>query len=125
MSARILVVDDEAEMVAVLGESLRASGYEVFTARDGKEALETVRQTMPDLVILDLQMQGMDGLTACEILKNDPATARLPVLLMSGEGGQLARLQGLALGAHDFMPKPFLKADLLQRVEAALAARQL
>lgn len=123
MSARILVVDDEPSMVSLVSQRLTSQGYEVLTALSGECALDQARRGRPDLVLLDIKMDGLDGLTVCEILRREAMTARTPIVLMSGAVGQLARYQGLASGATDFLLKPFTSEELLARIQAALDGR--
>jgi two-component system alkaline phosphatase synthesis response regulator PhoP len=120
--ARILVVDDEADFVELVSFNLREHGYEVITAGNGLDALFKARRFLPDLVVLDVMMEGVDGYTACEIIRCQPSTRDIPVVMVTAALGQLARLNGLAVGATDFFQKPVSMTALLQRVEAILKA---
>jgi len=124
MSAKILVVDDEPDMVDLLAYNLRLNGYEVFTASTGLEALNKARQHLPDLVLLDLMLDGLDGYSVCEILRSQPSTATVPVLIVTALAGQMARLNGLASGANDFISKPFSPADLIARTRRLLQVQE-
>ena len=119
---RILVVDDEPDMVFLLDAHLRAAGYTVFSARDGLEGLQQAQSLMPDLILLDARLPGLDGLSACDLLHRLPSTGGIPVVILSCWSGAVARAEGLAAGAVDYIGKPFEIHDLLQRIKAALLA---
>jgi adenylate cyclase len=124
-TGRILVVDDQrtnAEMVAGL---LRALGYEVLTALDGEAALDRVRGGQFDLVICDIMMPGMDGYEVCRRLRADPATALLPVVLVTSLDPQSERLKGIEAGADDFLAKPVNWAELFAQVKRLLRVKAL
>lgn len=125
MKARILIVDDEHDMVELLSFNLRKHGYDVIIARNGLEALKRARCASPDLVLLDVMMEGMDGFTVCEILRRQPSTADAAIILVTACSGQMARFNGMASGADDFINKPFRPQDLLRRVEKALEESRL
>ncbi len=112
---RILVVDDEERIINFLRSKLKASGYEVFTAANGLEALEQVHAQEPDLVVLDLIMPKMDGL---ELLKELRAFSAVPIIILSAKGADVDRIAGLGLGADDYLPKPFNPDELVARIEA-------
>ena len=116
MRAKILVVDDEADMVELIGFNLRLRDYEVFSASNGLEALLKVRRYRPDLVVLDVMMEGLDGLSVCEILHSQPSTQTTPILIVTAATGEIARMNSLAAGAGDFLTKPFSPGDLVERV---------
>jgi PAS domain S-box-containing protein len=118
--ARVLVADDNADMRDYLGNLLRTAGYQVSDVTDGRQALEAIRAQLPDLVISDVMMPGLDGLQLLAALRTDPRTAALPVLLLSARAGQEASIEGLQAGADDYLVKPFAAADLLARVRANL-----
>jgi DNA-binding response OmpR family regulator len=109
MSAKILVVDDEQDMIELLAYNLEQNGYEVLTATTGLEALNKARRHLPDLILLDLMLDGIDGYTVCEILRSQPSTATVPVLIVTALGGQMARFNGLASGANDFISTLFAR----------------
>lgn len=120
MSAEILVVDDEADFVEFISFHLKSRGHIVHSASNGLEALFLARRVLPDLVILDLMMEGVDGYSVCEILRRQPSTKSAAILMVTAASGQIARLNGLAAGADDFLVKPFSPQDLLGRVEQVL-----
>jgi two-component system sensor histidine kinase/response regulator len=119
----ILVVDDNADNLDLLEKRFRSMGYNVATARDGEEALERVAQLSPDLVILDVMMPRMDGFEACHRLKSDPATRRIPVILLTARKEVPDKVKGFHTGADDYVTKPFNPRELVARVEALLDRR--
>lgn len=116
----VLVVDDDALMRGTLSRLLRAEGFEVAAEVDGAGALESVELLRPDLVLMDVMMPGMSGLEVCRILKEDPATRLIPVLLLTGSGEAGDRVRGLETGADDFLSKPPERTELLARVKSLL-----
>lgn len=121
---RILVVDDEPLIRAQLSEALGKSGFLVSEVVDGEGALEAVKRLRPDCVILDVLMPRLDGYMVCRALKADPETAHIPVLLLTALHRKEDLLQGLGVGAEDFLRKPFDLQELLARVEAQLRVKQ-
>ena len=121
MRATILVVDDEPDVVELIGFSLRSRGYEVLSAHNGLDGLLKARRHLPDLILLDVMMEGMDGLSVCEILRAQPSTKGIPVIIVSAASGEMARFTSLAAGANDFVSKPFSPRELVTRVEHLLA----
>ncbi len=117
MSKRVMVVDDEADIVELIRYNLTNEGYEVLTARNGQEALEKAASS-PDLIILDLMMPVMDGLETCKRLKADPRTARIPVLFLTARSGEVDEVIGLEMGADDYIRKPISPRKLAARVKA-------
>jgi two-component system KDP operon response regulator KdpE len=115
--ARILVVDDEAQLTRVLRTGLRSRGYDVRTAPDGMTALETFNEWQPDLVITDLAMPRMDGLELCRQLRE---VSQVPIIVLSAKGEEKTKIDALDLGADDFVTKPFGIDELFARVRAAL-----
>ena len=120
MRRRILVVDDEPDMVELVAFNLRAEGYEVVTAANGTDALNQARAVLPDLIVLDLMMPELDGLSVCEILRRLPSTAPIPVIMLTAWKSELTRIIGLDTGAKDYITKPFSPRDLVTRVNNAL-----
>ncbi|HEY65944.1 MAG TPA: response regulator [Caldilineae bacterium] len=124
MAKTILVVDDEPDVQQLLNLILTRAGYQVSTANDGIEALSEVGRTPPDLILLDIMMPGMDGYEVLQRLRSDPATAHIPVIILSAKGDVQDRVKGLRLGADDYIPKPADPNELIARVEAVLARVQ-
>lgn len=118
MSARILVVDDIEANVRLLEAKLAAEYYEVSTAMDGPTALAMAARDLPDIILLDVMMPGMDGFTVCRKLKDDPATRHIPVVLITALDGRGDRIQGLESGASDFLTKPIDDVMLFARVRS-------
>jgi DNA-binding response OmpR family regulator len=115
---KILVVDDEADILHFLELVLRERGYAVSTAASGRQALEKARADRPDLVLLDIMMPQMDGWEVLKLLRVDDATAQIPVAMVSARTDPKDRVQGLQEGAVDYICKPFALEDLLAKVDA-------
>ncbi len=119
MKKTILVVDDEKDIVDLLTYNLSKEGFTVITARNGKEALEKVKQK-PDLIILDVMMPEMNGLQVVQELKRDKKTSTIPVLLLTAKGSETDEIVGLEIGADDYIVKPVKIGKIVARVHAAL-----
>jgi DNA-binding response OmpR family regulator len=120
MPKTILVIDDEPELVKLLDYNLSKAGYLVISARDGESGLAAARKHAPDAIILDIMMPGVDGWEVCKRLRQDPATAALPLLMLTAKGEEGDRVLGLELGADDYVTKPFGVRELIARVKALL-----
>jgi len=116
----ILVVDDEEDVLELVRYNLDRSGYHVETATSGEEALAKARRKLPDLVILDLMLPGMDGLDVCKKLKNDAKTEGLPIIVLTAKSEESDIVTGLELGADDYVTKPFSPKVLIARVRRIL-----
>ena len=116
---KILVVDDDPDLLALLSESFEGAGFSVITASNGADALTQAR-SLPDLIVLDLVLPEMDGFTVCERLKRSRATASIPIIIMTGLASQSNRLAGLECGANDFVTKPVTTDELLARIRTLL-----
>lgn len=114
---RILVVDDEPHLVRAVRMYLELQGYIVYTAASGEEALRLVREKLPDLVILDVMMPGMDGFATLEEIRS---AFNIPVIMLTARGEEEQKVRGLALGADDYVTKPFSQRELLARIQAVL-----
>ena len=123
--ARILVVDDTPANVKLLADLAAAKGYRVLTASSGAEALKIISQSPPDLVLLDVVMPGMSGYDVCRAIRRDPATAMLPVVLVTALDPHEERVKGLEAGADDFLTKPVHAPELVARVRSLLRIKQL
>src|ERR1700722_7548612 len=107
MRKKILVVDDDAELVELVSFNLEQAGYTIGTAANGVEAIKKARSLEPDLIVLDGMMPELDGFAVCEILRRDPATASIPIMMLTALSSELGRMAGLGSGANDFLSKPF------------------
>ncbi|MBN1139952.1 MAG: response regulator [Anaerolineae bacterium] len=121
---KILVADDAPDNVALVQDLLIAEGYDVIPAYNGEEALLKIRLNLPDVVLLDINMPRLDGYKVCEQLKADPATADIPVLMLTAWAEPDQRVKGLQLGAEDYLAKPFDYRELVARVRARLRTKQ-
>jgi phosphate regulon transcriptional regulator PhoB len=119
-SRSILVVEDEADLVELVSYNLKKEGFTMDSASDGEEALSKIRKKNYDLLILDLMLPGIQGMELCRILRNDPMTARLPIIMLTAKGEELDKVLGLEMGADDYMTKPFSPGELAARVKAVL-----
>jgi two-component system phosphate regulon response regulator PhoB len=120
MLAKVLVIDDEKDIVSLLRYHLEKSGFQCLEGMDGSAALRSVREHHPDLLILDLMLPGMDGLEICRQLRQDITTARLPILMLTAKAEEVDRVVGLEVGADDYVVKPFSPRELVARVRAIL-----
>jgi two-component system alkaline phosphatase synthesis response regulator PhoP len=120
MGERILVVDDDRNVVRLLQTYLESSGYTVYTARDGETALQVWRTQRPDLVILDLMLPRRDGWEVTRLVRGDPSLASTPILMLTARVDEPDRILGLELGGDDYVPKPFNPREVLARVRAIL-----
>ena len=121
--ARILVADDDADIRELVQFKLESAGFDVATATDGQEALDAALADPPDLLVLDLMMPRLTGLEVCTALRGTPATARLPIIMLTAKAQEADITGGLAAGADDYMVKPFSPRDLLSRVQAVLSGQ--
>jgi two-component system cell cycle response regulator len=124
-AATVLVADDSLVIRAVVREHLETGGYRVVEAVDGFAAVERCRDDPPDVVLLDIEMPGLDGYEVLSELKSDPRVKDLPVVFLTSRGGMDDVVAGLRAGAHDYLRKPFEAAELLARVGAAYQVKQL
>jgi two-component system, OmpR family, alkaline phosphatase synthesis response regulator PhoP len=120
MGQRILVVDDDKEIVRIIRAYLEKAGYSVATAYDGETALHIIRSDRPDLVVLDLMLPDRDGWDITRIVRSDPALAATPIVMLTARVEGEDRVQGLDLGADDYIPKPFNPHEVVARVRAVL-----
>jgi len=120
----ILVVDDEREILELVKYNLAKEGYGVVCVETGEDALSAARLKLPDLVLLDLMLPGVDGLEVCRKLKADPKTQEIPVIMLTAKGGEADIVAGLELGADDYVTKPFSPRVLTARVKAVLRRDQ-
>jgi two-component system alkaline phosphatase synthesis response regulator PhoP len=118
MAHRVLIVDDEDSIVKLVEYNLTQAGYEVLTADNGVNALETVRAERPDLIILDLMLPGLGGMDVCQRLRREGFT--IPIIMLTAKDDEVDRILGLEMGADDYVTKPFSPRELVARVKAVL-----
>ena len=124
MPASILVVDDEPNIVLSLEFILRQAGYRVRVAPDGEAALAAIGAETPDLLVLDAMMPKRDGFDVCGTIRANPAWGAVRILMLTAKGSDAERDKGLALGADDYLTKPFSNREVVERVRQLLAARR-
>jgi DNA-binding NarL/FixJ family response regulator len=117
---RLLLIDDDPNLILLVKDYLEFRGYEVLTADNGKEALNSLSQNLPDMIICDIMMPEMDGYALIENVRQDPRTSWIPVLFLSARGQSQDRIKGLNLGADVYMVKPFEPEELVAQVESSL-----
>jgi two-component system alkaline phosphatase synthesis response regulator PhoP len=117
---KILVVDDEKDITDSLGISLESEGYNVVKANTGHDAIEKARVEIPDLILLDIMLPDMNGYEICNRLRKDPLTKLIPIIMLTGRGGLNDKIEGLDLGADDYITKPFNVRELKARVRTVL-----
>jgi DNA-binding response OmpR family regulator len=123
--ARVLVVDDEEDIRNLVAFNLRAAGMEALLAADGAAAIKIFRTEQPDLVILDLMMPEMDGISVCELIRNLPEASDTPIIIVTAWATERARDVGLQAGANDYVTKPFSPRHLVKRVQSLLTEQAL
>jgi two-component system phosphate regulon response regulator PhoB len=117
---KILIVEDETDVVDLLALNLRKAGFRISSAADGASGLEKTRIDKPDFVILDLMLPKMSGLEVCKILKSDPITRAIPILMLTAKAEEIDRIVGLEFGADDYVVKPFSPREVVLRIQAIL-----
>jgi two-component system alkaline phosphatase synthesis response regulator PhoP len=117
---QILVVDDEENLLELIGYNLTKEGYRVTCASTGEEAMQKARSELPGLIVLDLLLPTVDGLEVCKFLKNDPKTQHIPIIMLTAKGEEVDIVTGLEVGADDYVTKPFSPRVLLARIKAVL-----
>ncbi len=122
--AKVLVVDDEPNIVLSLEFLMEQAGFEVVTAEDGEQALARVDDTQPDLLLLDISLPGISGFDVLERLRGQEATLHLPIIMLTAHGRDVEREKGMALGADDYITKPFSTQSLVEKVKALLIEEQ-
>jgi len=124
MAATVLVVDDEKDLVDLVKYHLEKEGLKCLEARDGETALQVAKDHIPDLVVLDLMLPGLDGLEVCRKLRKDPKTSSMAIIMLTAKAEEVDRIVGLEMGADDYMVKPFSPRELVARVKAVLRRGQ-
>ena len=120
MPQKILVVDDELDILTLLQYNLEKSGFKAVLAKDGPEAIDLARKERPDLIILDLMLPSMEGTEVCKAIKGREDTGHIPIIMLTAKGEEIDRIVGLELGADDYITKPFSPRELILRVKAVL-----
>ena len=117
---KILLVEDEEKLVANLAEKLRAEGYDVSTAHDGDAGWEMARGNSYDLIVLDIMLPGLDGLSLCRLIRHDSDSADVPIIMLTARGTEVDKIVGLESGADDYIVKPFGLGEFLARVRVQM-----
>jgi len=117
---KIVVIEDEPDILEVLSYNLKREGFEVFSATNGTHGLSIVDKELPDLILLDLMLPGMDGIEICSTIKNNPATQNTLIIMVTAKGEESDIVLGLGVGADDYISKPFSPKELVARVKAVL-----
>jgi len=120
MSKTVLIVDDEEYIVTSLEYVMKSAGYEVVVAYDGEQAIEKIKATAPDLLILDVMMPKLDGFEVCEKIRANPLWESIRIIMLTAKGRDSERDKGISLGADAYMTKPFSTRDILERVTELL-----
>src|SRR5437762_1856291 len=116
----VLIVEDERDVVDLLALNLRKAGFAISTAMDGAAGLQKARSEKPAFIILDLMLPKMPGLEVCKILKGDPATRQIPIMMLTAKAEEIDRVVGLEFGADDYVTKPFSPREMILRIKAIL-----
>ncbi|MCS7264234.1 MAG: response regulator [Armatimonadetes bacterium] len=120
MKRKILVVDDEVAIVRVLKDRLEMEGYQVLTAYDGAEGFEIAKRELPDLIIMDITMPNMDGLTAARLIREQPETSKTPIIMLTARGQESDERAGYQAGAIRYFTKPFSTRQLVREIKSIL-----
>ncbi|MAS36246.1 MAG: DNA-binding response regulator [Anaerolineaceae bacterium] len=118
--AKVVIVEDEATLVRNLAAKLQDDGFKVVTAMDGEDGLDKIRSEHPDLIILDIMLPRLDGLSICRIVRHDTAMAHIPIIMLTARGTEVDKIVGLESGADDYIVKPFSLGEFLARVRAVM-----
>lgn len=118
--AKVLIIEDEQILANNLADKLRAEGFTVITSPDGEDGLEKVRSEHPDLIVLDIMLPGLDGLSLCRIVRRDTSTAHIPIIMLTARGTEVDKIVGLESGADDYVVKPVALGEFLARVRAVM-----
>jgi len=121
---KIMIVEDEEDILELIRYNLERDGYSTICVESGEVCLEKTRELMPDLILLDLMLPGIDGLRVCRILKNDSKTAHIPIIMVTAKGEESDIITGLEMGADDYLPKPFSPKVLTARIRSVLRRLQ-
>ncbi|HVA68272.1 MAG TPA: response regulator, partial [Candidatus Binataceae bacterium] len=119
-AARVMVVDDDRDTVSILAHHLQREGFAAIEAESGAQCLKLARENLVDVILLDLMMPEMDGFEVCRRLRDDPATAAIPIIMVTARDDIDARAEGMRLGVSDFLAKPVFRRQLANRIRAQL-----
>ncbi|TVR21895.1 MAG: DNA-binding response regulator [Anaerolineaceae bacterium] len=117
---KVLVVEDEETLLHNIAEKLRSEGFSVLTANEGESGLQKIKAEVPDLIILDIMLPGLDGLSICRMVRHDINTTHIPIIMLTARGTEVDKIVGLESGADDYIVKPFGLGEFLARVRAVL-----
>ena len=120
MKEKILIVEDEKDIIKMLRYNLEKEGFKVIDARDGEDAMDSAVRQQPNLILLDLMLPGMDGLEVCKALKKESKTNPIPIIMLTAKSQESDKVVGLELGADDYITKPFSPRELIARIKAVL-----
>jgi len=120
MKEKILIVEDEKDIIKMLEYNLKKEGFRVIAAGDGEDAIDLAIRGQPDLILLDLMLPGMDGLEVCKALKKESKASAIPIIMLTAKGQESDKVVGLELGADDYITKPFSPRELIARIKAVL-----
>jgi len=123
MSNHILIVDDQRDLAGMIADMLGDAGFATRTADNGRDALADIQADRPDLLVLDVNMPGLDGFEVATMLKADPSTATIPIIMVSAQDGRGSRVIGLESGAEDYLSKPVDQAELIAKIRNILLLR--
>ncbi len=118
--AKVLVIEDEETLLHNLAEKLRSEGFTVVTAIEGESGLDKIRAELPDLIVLDIMLPGLDGLSICRMVRHDTATSHIPIIMLTARGTEVDKIVGLESGADDYVVKRFGLGEFLARVRAVM-----
>ncbi|MGF1678186.1 MAG: response regulator [Candidatus Methylacidiphilales bacterium] len=124
MPSKILIIEDETDVIDLIQMSLKGAGFKVYTAHDGEVGLKKAREEHPDLIVLDIMLPKMSGLEICKNLRKDPSTSNISILMLTAKSDEVDRIVGLELGADDYVTKPFSPRELVLRVKSILKRAQ-
>ena len=120
MPSKVLIVEDDPDIVDILSYNLKQADLKVTSVPDGSSALAEVKRRLPDLILLDLMLPKVDGLEVCRLLKSEPETKNVPIIMITAKGEEVDRIVGLELGADDYITKPFSPREVVLRVRSVL-----
>ena len=117
---KVLIIEDELTLANRLADKLRAEGFTADTVTEGEQGLQKVQSDSPDLIVLDIMLPGLDGLSICRMVRNDPRTSHIPIIILTARGTEVDKIVGLESGADDYVVKPFGLGEFLARVRAVM-----